>query len=203
MVLLKLWSAAEKHQELRGCLGMTLEFANDLPVESPGEVTDASSGCTSLELCFRTDPTDTDTIMALAAPFEQGSGHLAADPQPGKRRRSTLPKVGEERASERQRQQLVGSISEVQKSLVALQYAPLDKLEPKQAKATRDKIAAQKAKYTALKEQLTELELACPQMPMDGVLDSPRRKMHMKPFFHPDGKKIRMEKKVAGQRPNP
>eukprot|EP00665_Eupelagonemidae_sp_cell47_P017056 gene17056-biopygen13641 len=38
MVLLDLLSAAEKHVELRGCIGMTLETVNGNPVESPEDM---------------------------------------------------------------------------------------------------------------------------------------------------------------------
>eukprot|EP00665_Eupelagonemidae_sp_cell47_P012215 gene12215-biopygen10299 len=79
--LLELWSAAEKREELRGCIGMMLETVNDIPVESPGDVTDVSCGTTSLRLCFRTDPTDADPIAALAAPSDPGSQKGQGDEQ--------------------------------------------------------------------------------------------------------------------------
>eukprot|EP00665_Eupelagonemidae_sp_cell47_P013179 gene13179-biopygen3525 len=58
---------------------MTLETVDDFPIESPGDVTAISHGCTSLKLCFRTDPTDADTVVALAAPSDPGSQKGQAD----------------------------------------------------------------------------------------------------------------------------
>eukprot|EP00665_Eupelagonemidae_sp_cell47_P016942 gene16942-biopygen4650 len=71
------------HEELLDCVGMTLETVDDIPVESPGDVTVVSHGCTSLKLRFRTDPPDADTIVAVAAPSDAGSQKRQGDGQQG------------------------------------------------------------------------------------------------------------------------